>query len=915
MTLSGSLSWSVLTTGLFTVLAFTSSAGAEPPDMPKKILTIEGITEYRLNNGLRILLYPDPSSSKVTVNATVLVGSRHEGYGETGMAHLLEHMVFKGTPTHPDVPKALRDRAAVMNGTTWVDRTNYFETLNATDDNLEFALRLEADRLVNSYIKREDLISEMTVVRNEFEQGENSPTNILSQRMMAAAYEWHNYGKSTIGNRSDIERVPIERLQAFYRKHYQPDNVILVVAGNFKEAQALQYIVKYFGPLKKPQRSLDTTYTEEPAQDGERSVVLRRVGTLGVVGAIYHIPAGAHPDFAAVEVLANMLSAQPSGPLYKGLVTTKKATSASAFALGWHDPGVMEVQVEVDKSQQPEAVRDAMLEILDSVQSSPAVEAEVERAKLKLAKTRELQMTDTNRIGITLSDWAAKGDWRLFFLHRDRVAKVTPADVARVAQKYLARNNRTVGLFIPTAAAQRAEIPATPDLAAMIGDYQGGKTVVATGEFFDPTVANIEKATQRPQWDTGVKVALLPKKTRGEAVYLELELHYGNSDSLKGVTSSTQLLATLMARGTTKHSRQELEDRLDKLKARLRPAGLLGDLSFTIECKRETLPEVLELLAEILRQPSFPADEFDILKRDLLAGLERQKTEPGPIASRLLQRKLNPYSRDDIRYVPTVDESIARLEAVTLEQVRQLYTEQLGGQNGELVVVGDFDPAVVRPIIQKALAGWKAKVPYQRIERPAVPGVTGGQELIDTPDKENAVYMAGLTLPLRDTHPDMAALEVGNFLFGGGSLSSRLGNRVRQKDGLSYGVGSTFSASAQDPASRFQIFAISNPKNAAKVNTAILDELDQLLRSGIGNKEMEEGKKAFLAQMKIRRGSDPQLLSLLQEGLVAGRTLDYYAELEKKVDGLTATEVVEAFRKYIDPKKLVIIQAGDFKKK
>ena len=253
----------VLSLGLAPLAPLAGFAGAA--DLPKKIVTIEGITEYQLDNGLRILLFPDESAPNVTVNLTVLVGSRHEGYGEAGMAHLLEHMLFKGTPTHRNIPKALRERGATFNGTTWVDRTNYYETMEGTDANLEFGIRLEADRLVNSYVKREDLVSEMTVVRNEFERGENSPQGILMQRIHAAAYEWHNYGKSTIGNRSDIERVPIENLQAFYRKFYQPDNVVLIIAGKFEEPKALALVEKYLGSIPKPDRELPNTYTEEPA--------------------------------------------------------------------------------------------------------------------------------------------------------------------------------------------------------------------------------------------------------------------------------------------------------------------------------------------------------------------------------------------------------------------------------------------------------------------------------------------------------------------------------------------------------------------------------------------------------------------------------------------------------------------------
>src|ERR1700722_2873841 len=296
-------------------------------EAPVKVASIEGVTEYRLANGARVLLFPEVSRPTVTVNMTVLVGSRHEGYGETGMAHLLEHMVFKGTPNHPLVPKALRDHGATFNGTTNDDRTNYFETLPATDENLEFGIKIESDRLVNSFVKREDLVSEMTVVRNEFERGENSPQSILMQRIHAAAYEWHNYGKSTIGNRSDIERVPIENLQAFYKKYYQPDNVVLIVAGKFEEAKALALVQQFLGAIPKPARKLDDTYTEEPPQDGERTVVLRRVGKVGPVGGPYPIPAAGHAEWPPLNPLAGMLSQQPNGRLDKALVESKKANS------------------------------------------------------------------------------------------------------------------------------------------------------------------------------------------------------------------------------------------------------------------------------------------------------------------------------------------------------------------------------------------------------------------------------------------------------------------------------------------------------------------------------------------------------------------------------------------------------------
>jgi zinc protease len=906
-----------LALALALALSTSAAAAQEKKAEPQKVTSIEGITEYKLPNGFRILLFPDPSSSKVTVNCTVFVGSRHEGYGETGMAHLLEHMVFKGTPTHPDVPKALKERGAEFNGTTWLDRTNYFESMQATDDNLEFGIKLEADRMMSSYVKREDLLSEFSVVRSEFERGENSPERVLSQRMNAVAYEWHNYGKSTIGNKTDIERVPIDKLQAFYKKYYRPDNAMLIVAGKFDEKKALEFASKYFGALKNPKTPLEATYTEEPPQDGEREVILRRVGEVGVVGAVYHICAGAHADFPAMEILDFVLTSPPSGRLYKALVEAKLASSVSGFATGLHDPGTFEVTATVSKGKTVDEVRKVMIDVLEGLAKTPVTKEEVERAQRQLLKDRELAMTNSNRIGITLSEWAASGDWRLFFLHRDRLEKVTPSDVNKVAARYLKQNNRTVGVFMPQKAAEYAAIPATPKLEELLKDYKG-REAIAAGESFDPTPKNIEGRVRRA--DLGgdaknLKLALMPKKTRGGVVQVDLNLHYGSEKSLAGNTSASQFIGPIMMRGTKNRNRQQIQDDLDKLGARVNIGGLIGDLSVGIECKRDKLPEVMKLVGELLREPAFPADEFEILKRQLKERIEKMRPEPNFRGDRELRRKLAPYPPEDVRYTPTLDESLERLEKVTIDDVKKLYTEQLGGQNGELSAVGDFDPQELTALAAKFLADWKAKTPYEYISRPANVKIEGGKQTIETPGKANSVYLAAHSLAMKDTDPDYPALTIGNFLFGGGTLSSRLGNRVRQKEGLSYGVASQFSADARDPSARFFMFAICNPTNMEKVDKVIAEELDKLLKDGVTETELAEAKKSYLARQQTSRGNDSSLASLLADGLFNNRTFDYYAEQEKRVSELTVDEVNKAIRKYWSPKKLVIIHAGDFKKK
>ena len=323
---------------LFVSMTYTSNAQVT------KGASVEGITEYSLKNGLKVLLFPDNSAQTITVNITYMVGSRHEGYGEKGMAHLLEHMLFKGTPNHPNVPEELSSHGARPNGTTWYDRTNYFETFNATDENLDWALDLESDRMVNSFIAKKDLDSEFSVVRNEFESGENSPSGVLMEKVISAAYLWHNYGKSTIGNRSDIERVPIENLQAFYRKFYRPDNAILMVTGKFDTDKTLALIEKKFAAIKNPATPLIDNPTIEPAQDGEKRVTLSRVGDLQIVSALYHMPAGSHEDAAALAIAENILTDEPSGRLYKALVDGKMASTVWSFTPFTKEPSFISVE-------------------------------------------------------------------------------------------------------------------------------------------------------------------------------------------------------------------------------------------------------------------------------------------------------------------------------------------------------------------------------------------------------------------------------------------------------------------------------------------------------------------------------------------------------------------------------------------
>lgn len=882
-----------------------------PPGV-EKMASVEGITEYRLQNGLRVLLLPDQSKPSITVNTTYLVGSRHENYGETGMAHLLEHLLFKGSPRHPNPDNEFSARGVTVNGTTSFDRTNYFETFQASDENLEWALDLGADRMVNSFIAEKDLKSEFSVVRNEFEMGENNSLRVLFDKVLATAYQWHNYGNTTIGARSDIENVPIERLQAFYRTYYQPDNAVLMVSGKIDEAKTLELIDKYFSSIPRPTHTLPKQYTQEPRQDGERAVVVRRAGEMQLAIAGYHIPPGSHPDYAAIEVMTQILGDDTSGRLHQSLVETQKAVSASSEGFQLNEPGYLAFYTELRKEMSLDEASATLVKTIEEFAANPPTAEEVERAKINLLREIESDFNDPENIGIKMSESIALGDWRLAFVHRDRLRDVTPADVQRVAQAYLKSSNRTLGQFIPTDKPERAEIPrvSNADVQAMVRDYKGAK-VIAPGEVFDPSPANIENRIKRLNIN-GLNVALLPKENRGDTVVATLTLNFGDENSLMNRAPAAEFAREMLLRGTTKHTRQQIQEELDRLKARVSISGNSNNAQISLETTRENLSAAVRIIGEVLREPAFAANEFETLRQERLAHLENQKSDPASRARESLWQHFNLYPKGHPLYAATLDEQISNVQSVTPEQARQFYNDFYGASSGQMSIIGDFDEKEIAALTTEIFGDWKSSRPFARIGL-KYQDLAALNQTIETPDKTNAFIIAGLKLNLRDDAADYPALMIANEIFGGGSgLSSRLIDRLRQKEGLSYSAGSQLAVSATDRVAHFITQAIYAPQNAGKVEAAFKEEIDRMLRDGFTAEELTAAKSGWRQRQQLLRSQDSQLSRRTNQYLFTDRTFAWDAELEKRVQSLTLEEVNEAAHKYITPDQITIIKAGDF---
>ncbi len=890
---------------------------AQAQNLPAEVraeASVEGIAAYRLNNGLQLLLVPDDSKPTTTVNLTYRVGSRHENYGETGMAHLLEHLVFKGTPTTKNVWAEFSKRGLRANGTTSYDRTNYYASFAANDDNLRWYLSWQADVMVNSFIAKADLDTEMTVVRNEFEAGENNPGRVLMQRTLGAMYDWHNYGKATIGARTDIENVDISRLQAFYRRHYQPDNATLTVSGKFDTPRVLAWVAQYFGALPRPARALEATYTLDPPQQGERQITVRRAGGTPLVYMMYHVPAAADPDFAAIQLLSLVLGDTPGGRLHKRVVEQRLAAQAFAGAFALAEPGPLILGAGLAPGQEVASARVAMAAVVDGLPKEPVTAEELERARTSWLNGWEQGFTDPEQVGVALSEAIAQGDWRLYFLQRDRVRQLTLADLNRVAGAWLRRDNRTVGIYEPTAEPDRAPQGQRVDVAALVKDYRGD-AAAAQAEAFDPTPATLDARTQITQLG-GLKVALLPKTTRGRVVHARLALRFGDEKSLFGLETVAGFAAGLLDKGGAGLSRQQIADQLDKLQAEVNFGSNGQALTAHITTRRQHLPAVIALVGRLLREPAFPAEPLEEVRRQWLTGIERQRKEPDAVISNWLARHGNPYPRGDLRHAQSFDELEQDVRAVTAAQLQDFHRRFVSAAAGEFSAVGDLEVPALQQALQTAFGGWQqpaaGAAPFVRLPRPLVQA-PAQRFVAPTPDKANANLRGRLTLPLSERHPDYAALQMANYIFGLGG-NSRLWMRIREKDGLSYDVRTSFDWGNLDDNTSWNVSAIFAPQNQPRVEAAFQEELARSLKDGFTAQELAEGRTALLNLRRLSRAQDAAVAGQLSNNLYLQRRFAFAQQIDDALAALTLQQINEAWRRHIQPAQLSMAWGGDFKK-
>ncbi|WP_264529417.1 M16 family metallopeptidase [Flavobacterium sp. N502540] len=897
-------------------LASLSPVYAQKTDAPKYIKNVEGVKEYSLNNGLKVLLIPDASQSNMVVNIVYNVGSRNEGYGEKGMAHLLEHMLFKSTKNLGDIKKMLSEKGGAANGTTWLDRTNYYEVFPSNDENLKWSIEMEADRMINATILQTDLDKEFSVVRNEFEIGENNPDGVLQERILSSAYLWHNYGKSTIGSKEDIERVKANRLRVFYEKYYQPDNSTLIIAGKFDEKKALQYVGQYFGSIAKPKRVLDKTYTIEPAQDGEKYVELKRAGDSKNIGALYHTAAYADKDYAAIDALGEILTADPSGYLYKSLVETQKISSIYYWQPTTRDASFVYFGVAVPNDKDVVSTKELVRAELDKIGSTKYTDEDVSRAKAKIIKQIEGIKNNTISFAINLTEIIGAGDYRLGFLYRDAIEKLTKEDIQRVAEKYFKSNNRTVGVFIPSKDEQRVKPVEYTDeqLAAFTKDYKG-KALEKEAAPFEASIKNLKQNFVEGKLSNGAKYGLIKKEIKGGKVQAAFKFPVSNEKDLSGKADVGAILAQLLKTGTTTRTKEQISDRLDLLKSSL-SFGFSGQtLTVNVSTYKESFKEVMEILGDLLTNATFPQNELTKTISEYNTYLESSLNDPNSVAFIELSKQTSKYSKESIFYTATVQEQIDAYKKIKQPEIVDFYKNILGGNNGVGTVVGDLEAKSTAQILESAFGKWNSKSKYER----AIPTYFETKKIDKdyiTPDKENAVAMGKISFKMTQKDADYPAFVMANEMLGsGGFLSARIPMRLREKEGISYGAGSFVNVPVTNDVSYWAYYAFLNPTKKNAVEIAAKEEIAKALKEGFTAEELKSNLVSWLNERKTRLGDDGTLMDLTNVYLQYGVPLEDYDTLEAKVKALKIEEVNAVVKKYLSLDKMTSIYAGDFNKK
>ena len=859
-----------------------------------------GIKEYRMtSNGLKVLLKEDHTAPVATFMVTYEVGSRNEAIGYTGSTHLLEHLMFKGsnkfnTDRGNSVFQLLQSLGARMNATTWLDRTNYYETLPSSE--LETAIEIEADRMRNAYIKEGDRESEMTVVRNEFERGQNNPSGVLDEHIWATAYHAHPYHHSTIGWKADIENVSIERLKEFYDTFYWPNNATATVVGDFETSKALAIIKKHFGRIRKSTKEIPIVYTTEPMQEGKRTVTLKRAGQQGIVGIAHKSPPATHEDAASFIVLSSILSSGKNSRFYKNITDKGLTTNIFIWDTLFKDPGLFTVYANLAPGVEHKTVEDIIVAEYENIKKEGVTEEEVSKAKAQLIASMKFRQDGSMAVAGSLNEAIASGDWTLYTRYEELVNSVTAKSIKLVVNKYFLEDLSTVGYFIPEVS----------------GDQPQGKPVASAKELVEMKKQYFSKenqgglASQIVDSEPVEGIRLLTLKRGSGVVTINGSFMGGDIYADENNSRVPDLVSSMLDQGTTKQTKFEISNQLEKAGARLSVSNGKSNVSFYAKFLSRDLEMVFGLLSEQLQHPAFNEEDLEKIKKRMITSYKKRKESTRGNAVNNMLASFYPKGHQNAP--EDNDRSIEDIKKTKTEDLKVFHNQNYGKGGMVVVAVGDVDHEELSNTIKKEFESWKNS-PLSKKTESKKGKKSAGKAYVTMKDKTSTDFVMGIPLGIDRFHEDYMPLYVATHILGG-NFSARLMQTVRVKEGLTYGINSVITGFDNKNDGYWMVGGTFAPELLARGEKATLREVKRWAEGGVTQAEVDITKSTLTGSYQVGFDTTRGLSIGILSAVNVWGDLSYIDSFPEKVNSVTLEQVNAAIKKYITFDDIYQVAAG-----
>ncbi len=885
----------------------------------------KNIEEYKLDNGFRVVLAPNNKENKVFVNTIYFTGSLNDPKGKGGLAHLLEHLAFKGTQDvkGDEFQRRLDQYTLMTNASTEYYSTRYTNIMRPEPQALNEILYLESQRMDKLVLQKKFVPSEIEIVKREREIRMDQPFSVLMDQMFKAAYGNQYLGRLPIGDLPELKSIQLDEVNKFYRTWYAPNNAVMVISGKFDKAEVLKNIDKNFSPIAA--RTIPAS-VQVPKLDSSKINPRNFLVQKGSDLAKFHIYMNGQnqkiqPALALSPLLYTM---QPSGHLYQGLVETGISTAVQSTTWLDQDFNLVFLGAIYAPNNDEKKVESTLI---SQVENGKAFDdTELKRVKTLMQNQADLIMNDATALGSRLSDYivSSKGNWGQYFNDLDAVQKLNVNEVNQTLKQFLTPEHRIAGDIKPTPEEQKKaleqkkqqEKPKTLDQQqaaeeplkdASIYKQEVSQYVKSSADYLQ----NTEKKIQRGKLKNGMQYALFPTQTRDDRVYATITLDFGTEKSLFDKGTVLDLTSYLLLRGSDKYTLQQVADKSIEAGGAATATSADNGMTINIQARKDKFEDFFKFVVEVMKHPSFEQTQFDLIKSQSLASLDRPYTEPETVAALNLARLIEIYQPGDLRYHFEPEFAKKRLNQTTQAQVKQLYNQFFAMNHAQIAITGDFDAKKMQQFIAQSFGSWSSSQPYQKIlstdtDYPAQKVHALSEQ------REFGNYQSILTFPVGVDHPDAPALIVFTNILGQSQLSSRLGQELREKNALVYGFGSDLQLDSDTNVGALTIEANYTAGRSEQVSQTVHHVLQKLLQNGVTEQELESAKADILKKRVTTLEDERSIHRMLNSQLERGKNMLDRGQRDRDIAKLNKADIDAVIKKYIKLDHFVEVMADQY---